>query len=977
MDSIAEAFTTITLTVTGNATIGGDLTVDGTFSATGFSSSGEVEAPYFTATSTSQASTFPYASSTAITVSGTASTTDLIAETATIGDISIETIGVSSTLTVGSLNGPLQANAGVVSATTSIQAIYGGTGQTSYTTGDLLYASNATTLTKLGIGSAGEVLKVLGGVPSWEPDSVGGGGSGAWATTSDSLAVYPDDTSDVVIVGGSATSTTGNILEVIGNALFRNQVSTYGTTTGLIFTATSSVATSTFPNAEITRLALGGDVVTDLSGTGLSVTAGALSLTNTSVSYGGVSVALGGSDATPAFNLVDASGLPVSTGIAGLGTGVATLLGTPSSANLAAALTDETGSGAAVFGTNPTLSGVTLSGNTSLTNATSTTFFSGALTGTSLAVGGSASTTISSTGAVTTPTTLTVSSGGLTVTGNSTIVGTLSSLTGVTSSGTITFSGLTADRTVFTTTGGELTTTAASAALSNSISDETGSGSLVFATSPTLVTPNLGTPSALTLTNATGLPVSTGISGLGTGVATFLATPSTANLASAVTGETGSGALVFGTSPTLSGTTLSGNTSLANATSTTLFSGTLTGNLFSIGGSASTTIATTGAITTPTTLTVSSGGLAATGNSTIVGTLGSLTGLTSSGTITFSGLTSARAVCTTTGGALTVTCASADLAASLSDETGTGSVVFSASPTFTGTISAAAATLSSSFTLSGSAANILLGSNFLSGDGGDEGISVDSSGTVTTSGTFQVGSAGATLSVVGGGNFNFDGGLLFGDNAGNLVGIGVTDPDTKLEIFNTVGASQLKVSYDATRYAQFQSTSVGDLVIDAQGGDVSLLDENLFVCTGGSCPTGTPSGNGNVIAETAIGIASSTPWAGLGVASGKAIVVGENTLATSTSMTIDWRNGNQQLVRLGTAATTISFSGYVEGQKLALTVCNPNATAGAISWGTQILWPSASAPTQTTTANKCDVWSFLATVATSTLKIFGSQNANF
>jgi len=60
-----------------------------------------------------------------------------------------------------------------------------------------------------------------------------------------------------------------------------------------------------------------------------------------------------------------------------------------------------------------------------------------------------------------------------------------------------------------------------------------------------------GTPASITLTNATGLPVGTGISGLGTGVATFLATPSSANLAAAVTDETGSGALVFGTSPTL------------------------------------------------------------------------------------------------------------------------------------------------------------------------------------------------------------------------------------------------------------------------------------------------------------------------------------------------------------------------------------------------------------------------------------------
>ena len=57
--------------------------------------------------------------------------------------------------------------------------------------------------------------------------------------------------------------------------------------------------------------------------------------------------------------------LPVTnggTGITSFGTGVATFLGTPSSANLASALTDETGTGVAVFGTNPTLTGVTLAG---------------------------------------------------------------------------------------------------------------------------------------------------------------------------------------------------------------------------------------------------------------------------------------------------------------------------------------------------------------------------------------------------------------------------------------------------------------------------------------------------------------------------------------------------------------------------------------------------------------------------------------
>ncbi|OJU31094.1 MAG: hypothetical protein BGN99_06590 [Alphaproteobacteria bacterium 65-37] len=78
--------------------------------------------------------------------------------------------------------------------------------------------------------------------------------------------------------------------------------------------------------------------------------------------------------------------------------------------------------------------------------------------------------------------------------------------------------------------------------------------------SPTLVTPQLGTPASGNLSNCTALPIATGVSGLAAGMATFLGAPSSANLLAAMTDETGTGPLVFATSPTLTSPTLNSAT---------------------------------------------------------------------------------------------------------------------------------------------------------------------------------------------------------------------------------------------------------------------------------------------------------------------------------------------------------------------------------------------------------------------------------
>jgi len=178
--------------------------------------------------------------------------------------------------------------------------------------------------------------------------------------------------SDIITVVGVTTFTTSDVyidnslfvggIEITGGASVGQDITTRHLKVTGIATFDQSIdvdgdghdiaGTIALDNVNVSGIV----TATTFSGSGASLTNipnGALD--NSTVSYGGVQLSLGGSDASPAFDLSDATNLPISTGVSGLGADVATFLGTPSSANLAAAVTDETGSGALVFATSPTL----------------------------------------------------------------------------------------------------------------------------------------------------------------------------------------------------------------------------------------------------------------------------------------------------------------------------------------------------------------------------------------------------------------------------------------------------------------------------------------------------------------------------------------------------------------------------------------------------------------------------------------------
>lgn len=338
----------------------------------------------------------------------------------------------------------------------AIGATKGGTGQTTYTTGDLLYASATNTLSKLGAGNNGYVLTMSGGVPVW---AAGSGGSGtvnsgvggrlAWysatGTTVDGNAqasissgtlslgtvgatlgavTLSGSTAGAVTVRPPANTTTWSMTLPSTAGLANQVLQTDGTgttswttltsggtvtsvtlgagTTGLTISALNSqtiTSSGTFTLGGTLAIANGGTGATAATGSGNVVLASAPTLLNPVLTSPSMTSAVLG---TPASGtLTNCSGLPLTTGITG----------TLAVANGGTGVTTSTGSGSNVLSTSPTITTATLSSPTLVTPALGTPasgtltnctgYPSSALSGAvSIAQGGTGTTTAFTTGSV-------------------------------------------------------------------------------------------------------------------------------------------------------------------------------------------------------------------------------------------------------------------------------------------------------------------------------------------------------------------------------------------------------------------------------------------------------------------------------------------------------------------------------------------------------------------------------------------------
>jgi hypothetical protein len=159
-----------------------------------------ITAPATSATLTlADTSTLATSGAFSITLTSTAATNVTLPTSGTLVNTAVATL--SSLTSVGTIGtGTWQG--------TAVGPTYGGTGQTAYTTGDILYASATNTLSKLTAGTNGYVLTLAAGVPTWAASGGGGGVQGGFTTSP--VSYYPGWGLGGS-VGGAITPTTSRV----------------------------------------------------------------------------------------------------------------------------------------------------------------------------------------------------------------------------------------------------------------------------------------------------------------------------------------------------------------------------------------------------------------------------------------------------------------------------------------------------------------------------------------------------------------------------------------------------------------------------------------------------------------------------------------------------------------------------------------------------------------------------------------------
>ena len=168
--------------------------------------------------------------------------------TTAIGGGTVTSVDGSGGTTGLTLTGGAITTSGTLTLGGTLAAANGGTGQSSYTVGDILYASATGALSKLGIGSTGQVLKVASGIPSWATDANAGGTVTSIGITTPGTALTitntPITTSGDIDIAGAGNNTQVILGDLTLGSYTQGTVTSVATGPGLkggTITATGTV----------------------------------------------------------------------------------------------------------------------------------------------------------------------------------------------------------------------------------------------------------------------------------------------------------------------------------------------------------------------------------------------------------------------------------------------------------------------------------------------------------------------------------------------------------------------------------------------------------------------------------------------------------------------------------------------------------------------------------------------------------------